>query len=61
MNYYGLDRVYWDAQIQRVEQLRQKISARAVGVGGREVFGDHVSVDELVDGKRSLQQRRRSR
>jgi len=40
MNYYGLERTYWEAQIQRVEQLRQKISTRAVAPAGRVIPDD---------------------
>ena len=35
MNYDGLEKSYWKAQIQRVEQLREKIIARANAPAGR--------------------------
>src|SRR5437870_134009 len=40
MNYDGLERSYWESQIQRVERLRQKISARAAVQTGHVVPAD---------------------
>jgi adenylate cyclase len=40
MNYDGLDKAYWEAQIQRVVQLREKIVARATVPLGRVIPDD---------------------
>lgn len=46
MNYDGLERSYWEAQIERVEQLRQKIASRADVSHGRVIPDD----DDLAIG-----------
>lgn len=46
MNYDCLERSYWDAQIQRVERLRQKIATRAELSAGRVIPDD----EDLVIG-----------
>jgi class 3 adenylate cyclase len=40
MNYDGLERTYWESQIGRVEQLRQKIATRAAAPAGRVIPDD---------------------
>jgi len=40
MNYDGLERSYWDSQIERVERLRAKIAARASNPVGRVIPDD---------------------
>jgi adenylate cyclase len=40
MNYDGLERTYWEAQIQRVERLRSRIAERAEVTAGRVVPDD---------------------
>ncbi len=40
MNYDGLERSYWESQIERVERLRQKIAARDAVQTGRVVPAD---------------------
>jgi len=40
MDYDGLERSYWDAQIERVERLRAKIATRASTAAGRVVPED---------------------
>lgn len=52
MNYDGLERAYWDAQIQRVERLRQKIAARAEVSAGRVIPDD---ADLTIGSGRRLQ------
>lgn len=52
MDYDGLERTYWDAQIQRVERLRQRIVARAEVSAGRVVPDD---TDLAIGSGRRLQ------
>ncbi len=40
MNYDGLDKAYWNTQIERVEQLRSKIAERATAQPGRVIPDD---------------------
>lgn len=40
MNYDGLERSYWDSQIERIERLRAKIAARAAMPVGRVIPDD---------------------
>jgi class 3 adenylate cyclase len=40
MNYDGLERSYWDSQIERIERLRGKIGARAASPPGRVIPDD---------------------
>ena len=50
MNYEWLEETYWNSQIQRIELLRQKISARAEVVDGRNVPDDDAL--SIGDGRR---------
>lgn len=52
MNYDRLTKEYWDSQIERVEELRQKINERPGIVQGRELPDDESL--SLGDGKRFL-------
>ena len=52
MNYDGLERSYWEAQTQRVEQLRQKIASRAEAPAGRVIPDD---ADLAIGSGRRLQ------
>lgn len=40
MNYDGLEKAYWDAQVDRIERLRGKIAARAENPAGRVIPDD---------------------
>ncbi len=40
MNYDGLERSYWDSQIERIERLRTKIGVRAASPIGRVIPDD---------------------
>lgn len=52
MNYDGLEQSYWEAQIQRVERLRQKIATRAEVSSGRVIPDD---ADLAIGSGRRLQ------
>ncbi len=52
MKYDGLERSYWEAQIERVEHLRQKITARAAATTGRAIPDD---TDLAIGSGRRLQ------
>ena len=52
MNYDCLERSYWDAQIQRVERLRQRIATRAKLSAGQVIPGDE---DLVIGSGRRLQ------
>lgn len=52
MNYDGLEQSYWEAQIQRVERLRQKIATRAEVSAGRVIPDD---ADLAIGSGRRLQ------
>ena len=52
MNYDCLERSYWDAQIQRVERLRQRIATRAELSAGRVIPDDE---DLVIGSGRRLQ------
>lgn len=40
MNYDGLEKTYWESQVQRVERLRSRIAERATAAAGRAVPDD---------------------
>ena len=52
MNYDGLERSYWETQTRRIEQLRQKIAARADAPAGRVIPDD---TDLAIGSGRRLQ------
>ena len=52
MNYDGLEKSYWDAQIRRVERLRQRIATRAELSAGRAIPDDE---DLVIGSGRRLQ------